>query len=205
MFIKKPLVRCVRTRQDYIAEQEQKQFFIIYALFFISFISIIALVRYTFGEEGDSIEKIQQEICLKTPESSFCDLERLKRIDTIAKKKWVPIRLIIWIAFAESTNDTNYNKPVCKTRNNPYWLKGRKYDGWEVRWFTNDGHADDDGCYLYQFKSLEEATESLVNTISMWYRTCHNNTVCISYSYCGDPSVSEASWVARVEKFYPSI
>lgn len=103
--------------------------------------------------------------------------------------------------FAESTLATNYNKPICKTRNNPYGTKGRKYDNGKTVMYNNGKGRDSDGCYLYPFASLDEATYSLANTISIGYKGCNNDVVCLSYKYVGDPEKSEVSWVNRVSQF----
>ncbi len=75
--------------------------------------------------KNNNIETLHAKICKTTSKSPLCeDIEILRRIDSIAKEKWVPTGLIIGIMHAESSLSTNYNKPICKTRNNPYWIKG---------------------------------------------------------------------------------
>lgn len=75
------------------------------------------------------IQILHSKICNTRKDSPLCeDIEILKRIDTIAKSKGVPTGLIIGIMNAESTLATNYSKPACKGHNNPYGIKGRKYD-----------------------------------------------------------------------------
>lgn len=104
--------------------------------------------------------------------------------------------------FAESTLGTNYNKPACKSYNNPYGIKGRKYDNGKVEWYTKTkGRADSNGCWLYKFDSIDEATYSLANTISIGYKGCNNSVRCLSYSYVGHPDVAEESWIKRVSQF----
>lgn len=148
------------------------------------------------------IQTLHSKICNTRKDSPLCeDIEILKRIDTIAKSKGVPTGLIIWIMNAESSLSTHFNKEACKTRNNPYWIKGRKYDNGKTEWYHNKRWPDPDGCYLYAFDSIDEATYSLANTISIWYKGCNNDVVCLSYKYVGDPEKSEISWVNRVSKF----
>jgi uncharacterized FlgJ-related protein len=124
-------------------------------------------------------------------------------VDRVASEKWVPTRLVVGIANAESSIWLNFNKWACSGYNNWFGLKGRKYDdGKVVMYALNRKKPDSNGCYLYKFSTLEEWVRSLVNTISMWYKGCKNDVKCISYDYCGDPAVSEKSWVSNVERFY---
>lgn len=152
--------------------------------------------------EKTNVDILHAKICKTTSKSPLCeDIEILRRIDSIAKEKWVPTGLIIGIMFAESTLATNYNKPICKTRNNPYGIKGRKYDNGKTVMYNNGRGRDSDGCYLYPFASLDEATYSLANSISIGYKGCKNDVVCLSYRYVWDPEKSEVSWVNRVNTF----
>lgn len=152
----------------------------------------------------DTLWILHDEICASVPSSPLCkDRELLNRVESIAEDKGVPVRLIIGIMFAESTLATNYNKPECKWHNNPYGIKWRKYDDGKVVWYTKTkGRPDEHGCWLYRFSSIEEATYSLANTISIGYAGCNNSVICLSYKYVWNPEVSEKSWVDRVAKFY---
>lgn len=165
--------------------------------------AIWKLIKDTDLSENSYMFSLQKKICKKAVESPLCkDIEILRRIDTIATSKWVPTTLILGIMLAESTLATNYNKPICKTYNNPYWIKGRKYDNGKIEWYTKTkGRPDSNWCWLYKFDSIDEATYSLANTISIGYKSCNNNVRCISYAYVGDPNVAEESWIARVQSF----
>ncbi len=149
------------------------------------------------------IETLHAKICKRTSKSPLCeDIEILRRIDTIAKEKWVPTWLIIWIMHSESTLATHYNKPACSSYNNPYWIKWRKYDTGKVEWYTKSkGKPDNNGCWLYKFNSIDEATYSLANTISIGYASCNNDVTCLSYKYVGNPDIAEQSWIDRVSQF----
>lgn len=151
----------------------------------------------------NNIETLHAKICQTTSKSPLCeDIEILRRIDTIGREKWVPAWLLVGIMFAESTLATNYNKPACKSYNNPYWIKGRKYDNGKVEWYTKTkGRADSNGCWLYKFDSIDEATYSLANTISLGYGKCKNDVRCISFAYVWHPEVAEQSWINRVSQF----
>lgn len=152
--------------------------------------------------KNNNIETLHAKICKTTSKSPLCeDIEILRRIDSIAKEKWVPTGLIIGIMHAESSLSTNYNKPICKTRNNPYWIKGRKFDNGKTVMYNNGKGRDSDWCYLYHFDSIDEATYSLANTISIGYKGCNNSVRCLSRKYVGDPEVEEESWIGRVNKF----
>lgn len=160
------------------------------------------LIREAELPKDYETQKLHAKICQTTSKSPLCeDIEILRRIDSIAREKGVPTGLIIGIMFAESTLGTNYNLPICKTRNNPYWIKGRKYDNGKTVMYNNGKGRDSDGCYLYPFESLDEATYSLANSISIGYKGCNNDVVCLSYKYVWDPLKSEVSWVNRVNKF----
>lgn len=147
---------------------------------------------------------LHQKICQERKDSVFCtDTELFDRYVEASHKKWVPPGLVFGIMFAESSLHTNYNKPVCKSYNNPFWLKWYKQDDWRLDWYTqNRGRADAQGCWLYKFASLEEWLNGLLNTISMGYKKCENDVTCISYAYVGDPNKAEESWIGRVNKFY---
>lgn len=150
------------------------------------------------------IDTLHSEICKKVPESPICgDIELLRRIDSIGREKWVPTRLLIGISYSESHIGVNFNKEACRATNNWAWIKWKKHDTWKVIWYTKEkGRADKDGCWLYRFKSVEEWFYSLANTISMWYKTCKNDTKCLSYSYVGNPNVAEQSWIDHVSMWY---
>lgn len=149
------------------------------------------------------IETLHAKICKRTSKSPLCeDIEILRRIDSIAKEKGVPTWLIIWIMHSESTLATHYNKPICSTYNNPFWIKWRKYDTGKVVWYTKaKGKPDNNGCWLYKFNSIDEATYSLANTISIGYKGCNNSVRCLAFAYVGDPNVAEESWIKRVNQF----
>lgn len=165
---------------------------------------LIELLESVHTPRVTTMEELHEEICQKVPESPLCgDIELLRRIDSIGREKGVPTRLLIGIMFAESTLNTHFNKPACAHYNNPYWIKWRKYDTGKVVWYTKTkGKPDENGCWLFRFDSIEQATYSLANTISLWYWKCKNNVVCISFAYVGNPEVSEKSWVNRIEMWH---
>lgn len=197
----------VMTRAERLQDQAQLQkdiwFAKVYWLFLLSMF-LLATIAATFREDPDSIETIHAEICDHNQKSPLCaDLSLLKRVDTIASKKKVPTRLVIGIWNAESTLGTNFNKWACASYNNWAWLKGRKFDDGRVEMYAvNRRKPDKNGCWLYRFDSVEQATESLVNTIAIGYKGCAHKTECIAYDFVGNPNVAERSWIQRVEKFY---
>lgn len=69
---------------------------------------------------------------------------------------------------------------------------------------ANRKKPDKNGCWLYRFTSVEQATESLVNTLAIGYKGCDHKVSCIAYAFVGDPNVAEPSWINRVGKFYRS-
>lgn len=160
---------------------------------------LIELLESVHTPRVTTMEELHEEICQKVPESPLCgDIELLRRIDSIGREKGVPTRLLIGVSYAESHIGVNFNKEACRGYNNWFWLKGKKYDNWKVEWFTKDKKRDSNGCWLYKFKSVEEWFYALANTISIGYKSCKNDTICLSYWYVGNPEVAEPSWIKHV-------
>jgi len=210
-FIPKPIDR-VLTRQERIIEQRQTQMDLKFAWYYSVFLLMI-FSACTIGSlfasktsEIDDRESLYLQICQERKESLFCtDRALFDRYVEASIKKWVPPRLVFGIMYAESSLHTNYNKPVCKSYNSPFWLKGYKRDDWSLDWYTqNRGKADKEGCWLYKFSSLEEGLNWLLNTLSVGYKKCEMDTRCISFAYVGSPEKAEESWIGRVSKFYPN-
>jgi len=204
-FIPKPVER-VLTRQERIIEQRQfntdMRLWGYYALFLLAVFSA-CWIGSLFASMGDVTDTLQEKICSKKPNSVLCtDKSILERMEKITKAHDVPIELVVWIAFAESSLHTNYNKPICKSYNNLWWLKGYKRDNGKLDWYDNKNGHDSNGCWLYKFESIEQGTEAISNTLSMGYKGCKYDTRCISYNYVGKPDVAEESWIARVWEFY---
>lgn len=208
-FIEKPDMP-IPTRAERLQEREATardlRFMAVYGFCFILMFLLVTIASVLTSDksEPDTIEKVHAEICQSVPNSPLCsDFPLLERIDTIARNKSVPTRLLVGIAFAESTIGTNFNKPACKATHNWSGLKGKMDDAGDVVMYSlNRRKPDSEGCWLYRFKSVEDSFYSLANTISIGYRTCEHRTECIAYAFVGDPDVAEASWIARVEKFY---
>ena len=153
--------------------------------------------------QKDRLTSLHSKVCEKTATSDLCrDVSILERMMEITEKKGVPIELVIGIAFAESSVHTNYNKPICKSYNNLFGLKGYKRDNGKIDWYDNTKGHDNNGCWLYKFDSIEQGTEAISNTLSMWYKGCNMDTRCISYNYVGKPDIAEESWIWRVGIFY---
>lgn len=199
------------TRKERLQERKDTERMFSMAKLYLAIVIPFVLALYVWAwihsvnaEKPDTITKVQSDICTLAPKSALCsDLVLLTDIDDIAKRKGVPTRLILWIMYSESTLHTNYNKPICKTYNNPFGLKWKKYDDWHVVWFSGDRRkGDDNGCWLYKFSSIQEATESLANTLAVGYKSCNFDTTCIAYSYVWHPDIAEQSWIDRVQKIY---
>ena len=164
---------------------------------------IIELLNSVPLHQETNIDTLHSEICDKVPESPICwNIELLRRIDIIGQSKWVPTRLLIWVAYAESHIGVNFNREACRGYNNWFWLKGKKYDTWKVVWFTKNKKADSNWCWLYKFESIEDGFYSLANTISVGYKGCKNDTKCLSYGYVWNPDVPEQSWINHVSMWY---
>ncbi len=204
-------IRSIQERtQEQVALHTDIEFMKAYATFFVIFISLAYLfnaMRIQLQEDTVSdIMKLKQEICDTVPASALCINPRpLYVMDEIAQAHQVPVRLLVGIYFAESTLGTRFNRPQCSSYRNWSWLKWRKFPNWSVQYYSTDrSKPDSNWCWLYKFDSFEEATTALALTISLGYRTCNNDTTCISYAYVGKPNVAEASWIRNVSRFYPN-
>lgn len=202
-FITKPEAP-IMTRKERIENQklyerwtrELKQYFCAFML--------IPLFILFFREDPDSVKTLHQEICQIQPKSPLCtDIRSLEILNTIATRKWVPTRLMLWIYNAESSLWINFNKKECYAYYNWAGLKGKMDDSGKVTMYaTNRKKPDKNGCWLYRFSSWEEAVNSLANTLSIGYRACKMKTRCIAYDYVWKPDIAEESWIRNVEIFY---
>ena len=200
-FIEKP----VMSRQQRIIEQQKWELevpmFKKYAIFLgIVFSACLFGSALSWNSEDDELHTL---VCKTTPTSEICTNRSM--FDTIgheSKKKWVPLGLVLGIAFAESSLHTNYNKPHCKAYHNHWWLKGYKLASGKVLWYDNKKGHDWTGCWFYKFESLEQGLDGLTNTLSVGYKGCKYDVRCISYNFVGKPDVAEESWIGRVNKFY---
>lgn len=199
------LTREQRLYQRQIWEKDLKMmktyWLLLLGIFFTCYIGSLFASLNDGKEEKASLH---HKICQERKDSVFCtDTELFDRYIDASHKKWVPPGLVFGIMFAESSFHTNYNKPVCKSYNNPFGLKGYKKDDGSLEWYPREkGWYDKNGCWLFKFESLEEWLNGLLNTISVGYKKCENDVRCISYAYVGNPDVAEESWIWRVSKFY---
>lgn len=170
---------------------------------FIAWLFLLCFIVSIFNGKSE-MDTLHGKICSEAPGSILCtSRDTLEMFGRKSREKWVPLGLVVGVAYAESSLHTNYNKPICKEYNNLFGLKGYKRDDGRLDWYTdNRGRPDDQGCWLYKFKSIEEWLNGFLNTISMGYKGCKNDVRCISYAYVGDPNKSEESWISRVKKFY---
>lgn len=196
----------ILTRAERLAEriETEKQILFVkfYGLAVVILLLMIWFVRVCFWES--ELEILHDEICDHVPSSLLCtDYDFLERVNKIAEDKNVPVRLLIGVWNAESTLGTHFNKPICSTYHNWAGLKWRKFDDGHVEMFAiNRKKPDENGCWLYKFDDLEQATQSLANTIALWYKGCNMKTECIAYDFVWDPNIAEPSWISRVSKFY---
>ena len=211
ILLKKEYPPYVPTPEEIKSDQEdwkmQKTFFVGYIAFFAILMLIIWIVGLARADEQkDSPERILSEICAHKPNSPLCIHPFvLEKVQKIADKKNVPIRLILWIWNAESSLWTNFSNWTCAKYHNWAGLKGKKFDDGSVEYYqANRKKPDENGCWLYRFWSFEEGTEALVNTIALGYEACDHKVTCIAYAFVGNPDVAEESWIRNVEKFYDS-
>jgi len=209
-----PPPRREMTRRERMAErlliekdlQIAKQYAIgIIAIFIASIFVWIATATPTGTTmtHKEILETVHAKICTRTPDSILClDRGILEKMQTITTAKKVPFELVIWIAFAESSLHTNYNRPICKEYNNLWGLKGYKRDNWKLEWYDNRNGSDKNWCWLYRFESIEQGTEAISNTLALWYTKCEMSVKCIAYNYVWKPDIAEQSWIDRVWIFY---
>lgn len=160
------------TRAERLEERAQMQkdiaFAKLYAVFLLG-VFLVSMIVSVFEEDPDSVENIHEEICQAVPKSPLCDdIEDLRTVDSMAKKKGVPTRLLIGIWNAESTIGTNFNRPVCYSYYNWAGLKGKKFDDGRVEMYAADRRKPDaNGCWLYKFESWEDGVNSFLNTLAI--------------------------------------
>lgn len=159
------------TRAERLAErvetERQVLFVKFYGLGVLILIFMIGFVKIVFAE--DDLQTLHAEICQAVPKSPLCeDFEDLRTVDTLAKKKGVPTRLLVGIWNAESTIGTRFNKAVCYSYYNWAGLKGKKFDDGRVEMYADNRRKPDaNGCWLYKFKSWEDGVNSFLNTLAI--------------------------------------
>ena len=89
---------------------------------------------------------------------------------------------------------------VCKIKQLGGGVKARKYDDGSVsEWFDKQDNRID-GCWLYNFDTVEDFFESLANTIALWYAQCLDRpepVSCICNVYVGKYSQARVDSVRR--------
>lgn len=165
----------------------------------------IAILRNEYYKSNDN-EDIMGLICTSVPTSPMCNnyrmLDDLKRI---AEERNVSYKLLLWIMYHESKLGTARNpSKECANSNNRAWLKARKYDDGSVsEWFDKQPNKIE-GCWLYNFETVNDFFESLANTISLWYRKCLDRpepVSCISAVYVGKYSQPRVDSVRKFSDF----
>lgn len=165
----------------------------------------IATLRNEYYKSNDN-EDIMGLICTSVPTSPMCNnyrmLDDLKRI---AEERNVSYKLLLWIMYHESKLGTARNpSEECAGSNNWAWLKARKYDDGSVsEWFDKQPNRIE-GCWLYNFETVNDFFESLANTISLWYRKCLDRpepVSCISAVYVGKYSQPRVDSVRKFSDF----
>ena len=165
----------------------------------------IATLRNEYYKSNDN-EDIMGLICTSVPTSPMCNnyrmLDDLKRI---AEERNVSYKLLLWIMYHESKLGTARSpSKECAGSNNWAWLKARKYDDGSVsEWFDKQPNRIE-GCWLYNFETVNDFFESLANTISLWYRKCLDRpepVSCISAVYVGKYSQPRVDSVRKFSDF----
>ena len=147
-------------------------------------------------------EHVMELICKEVSNSPLCwDYTMLNKLKEIAEQRNVSYKLLLGIMYHESKLWTAFApSQECSKSNNRAWLKARKYDDGAVsEWFDKQPNRID-GCWLYNFETVEEFFESLANTISLWYRKCLDRAEpvsCISAVYVGKYSQPRVDSVRR--------
>ncbi len=141
-------------------------------------------------------------VCELVPTSPMCgDYAMLDRLKTISETRWVDYKMLLGIMYHESKLWTAFAPSwECSKSNNRAWLKARKYDDGSVsEWFDKQDNRID-GCWLYNFDTVEDFFESLANTIALWYAQCLDRpepVSCICNVYVGKYSQARVDSVRR--------
>ena len=173
------------------------------------------------SERTDILEWLQKKICDKQINSPLCkDKELLSRLykiteDRIPGKNMFPI--LVWITNAESSLGLNFaNDSIggkCDWRNNLGGIKwkinddkSREYTNNNKFWYSYSKNkpADDFGCYLYPFDSIDDYWISKTNSIRFWYKGCIDSSTpidCIWRTYVKWDWKSKPSWNNNVAYF----
>lgn len=202
-FTPKPPIHLM-TREQRIIERmhvaHEGMYTAYYTMFFIVFCIIWLLISYVRATPQPTL---YDQICDTVSHSPLCKYPSLyKKLDIMSKDHGVPTELVVGIAYAESHIGTNYASGKCTEYHNWWGLKWYKKDNGDVEWFTGEKWPDANWCWLYKFEDIEEAFNGILNTISMWYKACKNDTRCISYNFVWRPNIAEESWINNVSKFY---
>ena len=161
----------------------------------------IEILRNEYYKTTDD-EHVMELICKEVPTSPLCwDYTLLNSLKDIANKRNVSYKLLLGIMYHESKLWTAFApSQACSKSNNWAGLKARKYDDGSVsEWFDKQPNRID-GCWLYNFETVEEFFESLANTISLGYRKCLDRAEpvsCISAVYVGKYSQPRVDSVRR--------
>ena len=161
----------------------------------------IARLRNEYYKWTDD-EHVMELICKEVENSPLCwDYTMLNKLKEIAERRNVDYKLLLGIMYHESKLWTAFAPSYeCSKSNNRAWLKARKYDDGAVsEWFDKQPNRIE-GCWLYNFDTVEEFFESLANTISLWYRKCLDRVEpvsCISAVYVGKYSQARVDSVRR--------
>lgn len=165
----------------------------------------IATLRNEYYKSNDN-EDIMGLICTSVPTSPMCnDYRMLDDLKRIAEERNVSYKLLLWIMYHESKLGTAFApSQECANSNNWAWLKARKYDDGSVsEWFDKQPNRIE-GCWLYNFETVNDFFESLANTISLWYRKCLDRpepVSCISAVYVGKYSQPRVDSVRKFSDF----
>lgn len=127
---------------------------------------------------------------------------------------------MVGISLAESHVWQNYAKDkvgwTCEWRNNWGGAKynilddnSRVYSSPKFGGYNTVNRFEDSyWCNLFPFDSIEEYWISKANGLRYGYKGCLDSKEpikCVSYSYVGDPNVSESSWVGNVSSLVPML
>ena len=155
------------------------------------------------------IDILHSRICSKQKNSPLCsDKQLLKRLEQITKErsdKEYLFPMLLGIINSESSLGTNFAPHEgCKKYNNWGWIKWRKTD--DNQSIKDQPIPQADGCWLYQFDSIEDYWISKVNTIRFGYAGCLGNNPtealqCISRYYVGNTKNIKHSWVNNASIF----
>lgn len=152
------------------------------------------------------LDSLHNKVCDKKSNSPIClDRKLLERLyyiteERIPWKNFFPIML--WIINSESSLGVNFSPNTCGYTNNWWGLKWKKDDNGKS--IKDQKIPDNNGCWLYSFKTVEDFWISKTNTFRYGYAKCIDSLTplaCIAPYYVRWDGQPKPQWVSNASIF----